>query len=137
MKKVRLADYVINLVLIFFVANFTSFAIAQKSLSEADKIEQLLLAIGESDLKFIRNKEEHSAGEAAAHLRKKLKAAQTSFFAPSKDKWTAAMFIEKVASKSSLSGKSYMIKKSDGQLVEAKAWLTERLKKINDDSKSR
>ncbi|UPW17080.1 DUF5329 domain-containing protein [Agarivorans sp. TSD2052] len=110
----------------------TQFALSAEAESEnwpkqQVRIEALLHAIEQTDLVFTRNGSEHDSAEAGAHLRMKLKRAQNSWFAPSKEKWTAEMFIDKLASKSSLSGKPYMIRFSDGQQVESGTWLYQQL----------
>jgi hypothetical protein len=114
---------------VFFIFGLISPAFAGETLSEDQKIERLFKTIESSDVVFIRNGEEHNSYEAADHLRKKLKAAQSSFFAPEKTKWTARMFINKVASQSSMSGRPYQINLGGGQVVDAKDWLLEKLLK--------
>lgn len=105
---------------------------AKDSLSEAQKIEALLQAVKVSDVTFIRNGKDYPALEAYEHLQMKLKKAQGSWFAPKKDKWTASLFIEKVASRSSMSGDPYLIRSKDGRTVEAKVWLQEKLREMNE-----
>ncbi len=61
--------------------------------------------------------------------------AMNSWFAPDKDQWTAEMFIEKIASKSSFSGKPYQIRFKSGGIVNTGKWLHEQLKDFNDDDK--
>lgn len=103
---------------------------AKDSLTEQQKIEALLQVVKVSDVTFIRNGKEYPATEAYEHLKMKLRKAQGSWFAPSKDKWTALLFIEKVASKSSLSGDPYLIRTKDGKTVEAKGWLEGKLHEL-------
>ncbi|MDO6765251.1 DUF5329 family protein [Agarivorans sp. 1_MG-2023] len=91
------------------------------------RIEALLHSIEQTDLVFIRNGSEHNAEQAGAHLRMKLKRGQSSWFAPSKEKWTAEMFIDKLATKSSLSGKAYMIRLANGDQVPSATWLYQQL----------
>jgi len=50
-----------------------------------------------------------------------------SWFAPDEDEWTATMFIEKVASKSSFSGDKYFIKFKTDSLVPTEIWLKQKL----------
>jgi hypothetical protein len=113
-----------------FISLFLVFAAFADVIPEARKIESLLSNVEKLEAVFIRNGKEYPPKEAADHLRSKLKAAQNSIFAPSKDKWTAKLFIEKVASKSSSSGKPYQIKFADGKIVNAGEWLTQKLKDI-------
>ena len=86
-------------------------------------IELLLAEVESSGLTFIRNGKEHSPEEAAAHLRRKWD------YAGSKIK-TPEQFIDKVASKSSTTGKPYLIRLEDGSTVEAADWLRERLHEL-------
>ncbi len=104
---------------------------SKENLSEMQKIEALLKIIKESGVTFIRNGSEHTAQRAFEHLSGKLKSAQSSWFGPSKDEWTAKMFIEELASKSSFSGKPYMIKLKDGKIISSATWLKDKLKEIS------
>jgi hypothetical protein len=84
------------------------------------EIEYLLVAVANSDCQFIRNGEAHDAAEAAAHLRMKYERAG----------WLvddAEEFIDRLASKSSISGRPYAIQCQDAAPSPAQAWLTERL----------
>ncbi|MCB0392808.1 MAG: DUF5329 family protein [Bdellovibrionales bacterium] len=95
---------------------------------EKQKIDYLILSVAQLDAVFIRNGEEHSAGKAAEHLRMKLVNAQSYFWTPPKEKWTALMFIEKIASHSSISKKPYLIRFADSKTVQSGPWLKDRLK---------
>jgi len=79
-------------------------------------VEYLLARIGESGLTFIRNGSEHTAAEAAAHIRGKYEHFK-------KDIKTPEDFIDKAASKSILSGKPYLVKMPDGTTRLAADWL--------------
>lgn len=104
---------------------------AKASWQEEKKlVTQLLNEILKVDGVFIRNGKSYSPKEAVEHLRMKLKNAQNSWFAPSKEKWTAQMFIEKIASKSSLSDKAYRIRFKDGVIVDSSTWLKKKLKEL-------
>ncbi len=96
---------------------------------EKKKIDYLILQISKSKGTFIRNGSEHTPKEASKHLNRKLNSALSSWFSPDKKDWTAKLFIKKIASKSSFSGKSYKIKFSDGKVVETKDWLLSELEK--------
>ncbi|AFU98848.1 DUF5329 domain-containing protein [Simiduia agarivorans] len=76
---------------------------------------------------FIRNGTEHPAADAAEHLTMKLRRAKNSWFAPPAESWTAELFIDKLASRSSISGKPYQIRFADGSLVNAGDWLRQQL----------
>ncbi|MBT4091653.1 MAG: DUF5329 family protein [Deltaproteobacteria bacterium] len=94
---------------------------------EKERIGFLLNQISRVDGVFIRNGVAHTPEKAVAHLELKMKNALNSWFSPDKEKWTAEMFIEKLASKSSLTGNPYLIKFSDGRTVWAGEWLLESL----------
>jgi hypothetical protein len=107
-----------------------AFAHAGASTPELRKIDALLDSVKSSGVTFIRNGNEYTSKEAHEHLRKKLKSARNSWFAPPEEEWTARMFIEKVASRSSISGKPYRVRLGNGKVVETRAWLSEMLREI-------
>jgi hypothetical protein len=111
------------IVLIFLAA---APALADWNVEKA-RIDYLIHEVEQVQGSFIRNGREYLPAEAAAHLQMKLEQAMGSWFAPDKDQWTAELFIEKIASKSSISGKPYQIKFNDGLIIEAGDWLRERL----------
>jgi hypothetical protein len=76
-----------------------------------------------NDAIFIREGSQHSAKEAAEHVRKKLGNAGGRIK-------TASEFIDQIASKSSLSGQEYEIRFSDGRTLPASAVLREELSKM-------
>jgi hypothetical protein len=97
-----------------------------RELEEREKIERLLKAVESAEgVVFIRNGAEHSAKDAAAHLRTKWSAAGGEIK-------TADDFIEKIASKSSLSGEPYRVRLADAKEVLAGEFLREKLSQIED-----
>lgn len=95
---------------------------------EHERVQFLIESIRSlSGAVFIRNGEEHEPAQAAEHLAMKLQRAKNSWFAPPAEDWTAEMFIEKLASRSSLSGNAYQIRFTDGSVVGAADWLKQRL----------
>lgn len=95
-----------------------------KKLTEKQKIARLLAAIElQPGAKFIRNGTAYTPTEAADHLRLKLENAH-------KRVRTARDFIEKVASRSSVSGKDYLIELPDGRVLTTGQFLREELAKI-------
>ncbi|TGM02468.1 DUF5329 family protein [Leptospira jelokensis] len=125
-KKLLISSFI-------FMICFHSLLSQSKScepISEDRKIEILLKKIGNFEGSFIRNGELHEAKEAENHLRYKLKEAKTSFFAPDPKDWTAKLFIEKIATKSFLSGTPYKIRYRNGKEVLSSVWLYEELKNI-------
>ena len=73
---------------------------------------------------FIRNGEEHDAGDAADHLRLKLGMAGGRIK-------NADDFIRLCASRSSVSGEPYLIRLPDGATIEAEKFFREKLKEFN------
>jgi hypothetical protein len=107
--------------------DFAVFAVSDASgtgLGEQDKIDRLLADI--ESLKgatFVRNGEGHSPVDAAAHLRRKLRAADGKVK-------TAEAFITQLASESSVTGVAYTIRLADGTSVPVGEYLRERLGEI-------
>lgn len=88
------------------------------------EISQLLDFVEHSDCLFIRNGSEYPASEARAHLQKKLD------YLENKDLVSSAEdFIERAASKSSMSGKPYQVSCPGGK-QNAATWLNTELKRL-------
>jgi len=83
-------------------------------------VEYLLARIAGSGLTFIRNGSEHTAAEAAAHIRDKYEHFKREIKTPED-------FIDKAATKSMLSGKPYLVKLPDGTTRPAADWLRDLL----------
>jgi hypothetical protein len=83
------------------------------------EIDYLLAEVGTSRCVFIRNGDEHDALAAREHLAMKRRRGRRYFD-------TAEEFIDRIASKSSLSKRPYQIRCGD-ETVTAKAWFTTRL----------
>jgi hypothetical protein len=95
-----------------------------EELKEQEKIELLLAAIESADGDvFIRNGAEHSAADAAEHLRSKWQAAGEQIK-------TAEEFIDQIGTKSSLSGEAYRVRLANGTEVPASEYLSEKLRDI-------
>ena len=107
--------------------DFATFVIAtdpKSAMSEHAKIEWLIARLETAQgAVFIRNGSEHTAQEAADHLRSKWKAAGDGIK-------TAKQFVDLIASKSSTSGKPYRIRLVDGSLVLSGDYLRMRLEEI-------
>ena len=84
------------------------------------EIEYLITTVGKSGCTFIRNGSRHDAEDAASHMQ--LKYRRGKRYAP-----TAELFIERLASKSSFSGKPYAIECPGSDAVPSGEWLTARL----------
>lgn len=91
--------------------------------AEKTKIETLLEHVGAlKGAQFIRNGSEYDSSTAAKFLRGKWESDSGVD--------SARAFIERVATKSSTTGKEYKIKMSDGTVMTSNAYLTAELKKI-------
>ena len=106
--------------LLLFTFLITTIAAAPAPADPAPEINHLLTTVQNSKAKFIRNGDEHTAKDAAAHMKKKYNHFK-------KQIRTAEDFIEKCATKSELSDKPYKIKDPDGTLHDSKTWLLARL----------
>ncbi|MDA0678989.1 MAG: DUF5329 domain-containing protein [Proteobacteria bacterium] len=84
------------------------------------EIDYLLSAVGSSGCAFIRNGERHDSAEAEDHLRMKYRKGKRHV--P-----TTEMFIERLASGSSLSKKSYYIECKGQERITSGEWLTNLL----------
>jgi len=103
--------------LIFLVALIPSIVRADQTETEVD---YLLTTIGSSECVFVRNGKEYNAEKAEAHLRMKFERGKQ--YAP-----TTEQFIQRLASKSSMSRKSYFIECDGEARVPSGQWLTHLL----------
>ena len=93
------------------------------------EIDHLITTVGESGCTFIRNGSRHDAENAASHMR--LKYRRGKRYAT-----TAELFIERLASKSSFSGKPYAIQCPGSDAVPSAEWLTARLQEFREQQAS-
>jgi len=101
-----------------------SFAAAASPTVAQTEVEYLLSAVAASGCEFYRNGEWFDAHRASAHLRDKYNALTAiGGFA------TATDFIEKAATKSSLSGRPYLVRCAGGAPVPTNPWLGELLER--------
>lgn len=114
-------------ILIFFLLIQTSTVMGEWKIEEK-KIDYLIMKIRTCECVFLRNGKEYSSIEAEKHIRMKYQNALSSWFTPKKAQWTAHLFIENVASKSSISGKEYKLKLANGSIIDVSKWLFEKLK---------
>jgi hypothetical protein len=113
MKKILVAAFVI-------LALFSVALSAQENI-EKKKIEFLISSVENlKGAKFIRNGSEYDGKQAAEHLRMKLQNALVVE--------TADDFIRLCASKSSVSGKPYMIRLPDGKTIKSEEYFRKKLK---------
>jgi hypothetical protein len=103
--------------LFIFLLAFTTVALCAADTEPVSKtVDYLIAQVEKSDCKFIRNSDEHTAKEAAQHMRRKYDHFKKEIKTPED-------FIEKCASKSELSGKPYTVRKSDGSMVKCEDWM--------------
>lgn len=118
---------------------FGSFTMADEETQETEdaKIQFLLERVEKSGAVFIRNGDEHPAKKARAHLEHKMNMARKMFwfFGPAKA-ITALEFIEKIAAKSSTTGKIYQIRLTTGETLPTEEWLKAQLKDYPQKSES-
>jgi len=94
--------------------------------TERQKIEALIAHVESlQDAKFVRNDREYDAKTAAKFL-------QAKWDANAAEIKTAEDFIEKVATKSSTTGKLYLIRFKDGGEMKSGEYLLEQLKKLRE-----
>lgn len=106
-----------------FLAFLWLLPIAAHASDENKKIESLISHVENlKDVKFIRNGSSHDPKDAAKFLRGKWRSKE-------KEIKTAESFIEKVATVSSTSGKPYLIKFNDGNVVKCGDYLRGQLDK--------
>lgn len=88
------------------------------------ELAALISRVEQSDgVVFIRNGSEHSAAEAAAHLRRKLSAAHGRVH-------TAEQFIDHIGTRSSFSGRKYKVRLPDGRELDSATWLYSLLREL-------
>ena len=95
------------------------------SASEKLRIDRLIVAVAnQKDAKFVRNGTAYEAADAARFLRGKLDSMGSRVI-------TASEFIEQIASRSSTSGKAYMLQFADGRKLPAAEFLKEELRRMD------
>lgn len=103
---------------------------AAVALTEDQKIRQLIDAVAAAEgITFIRNGKDHSAADAAAHLKGKYESVGNQDL-------TAQQFVDDIASRSSVSGEPYRIRLPDGTEQTSQAWLTARLREMQSDNRA-
>ena len=99
-------------------------AVAAPVAQEQSRIDRLISFVErQKGMTFVRNGTEYNCEEAGRFLRGKLEAMGSEIT-------TARQFIERIASKSSMSGKPYEVKFADGRVMLAENFLGEELKRI-------
>ena len=104
----------------------TSSAFAQVPSATAQReIEALFQHLAQSPCRFQRNGDWHDARNATAHLRRKYDYLRKRDLAP-----TAEAFVERAASRSSLSGKAYRVQCGRAPAQDSQAWFLAALTEI-------
>ena len=105
-------------------AGAMSAARAEPPPREQTRIEKLIAFVEhQKGATFIRNGSEYSCADAAKFLRGKLESMGGEVT-------SARDFIERIASKSSMSGQPYQVKFADGKTVLAAQFLSDELKRL-------
>lgn len=108
------------------VLTASSCSIAGELSSEANKeIAALFSVLESSGCRFQRNGSWHDAKQAAEHLRMKY-----DYLLDKNLLSTAESFIERAASKSSMSGKPYLVKCGNAAPIESKSWFMAELARL-------
>ena len=110
-------------VFLFLVLLWSGVAPAQvPAMATTREIEQLFSVLEKSNCEFYRNGTWYSAQKASAHLRRKYD------YLLKHDRVTSAeSFIELAASRSSMSGKPYLVKCGNAAPVESRDWFSKKL----------
>jgi hypothetical protein len=112
---------------LLIIVIFASLSILAQSNESNKQITCLLNLIEKSEAVFIRNGSKHSSLKAREHLEYKYKqATKSSWPFYKKVEVTPEKFIEKIASKSSFSGKAYQIQFGK-KIYLTEEWLTKKL----------
>jgi Family of unknown function (DUF5329) len=107
-----------------FVAVAALPAHAAPSPRELARIDRLIRYVElQKGMLFVRNGSEYSPDEAARFLRGKLESMGA-------DVATAREFIERIATRSSMSGTPYQVRFSDGRVLPAAQFMGDELKRI-------
>ena len=104
-------------------------AFAQPPASVHAEVDRLLHAVERSGCEFGRNGTWHDSKSAVAHMRDKYDyLVARDLIATSED------FVERVGTKSSMSGQPYQVRCLGGVLLASGPWLTSRLAQLRADS---
>jgi Family of unknown function (DUF5329) len=112
---------------IFTLVLTASIALGLDAQTKAE-IDELIAYVQTSGVRFIRNGLEYSGAEGAEHLRDKLAKAGDRVK-------TTEDFVTGIASKSSLSGKPYLVKFADGHTQPTGEWLRAHLAEVGENKR--
>ncbi len=97
---------------------------APRPVREQERIAALLEAVDHSQATFIREEKAYSAADGRRHLERKLRYAGDRVV-------TAEDFIERIASRSSTTGRPYGVRLPTGEEMEAGVWFRQKLAEID------
>lgn len=106
--------------LIFFIASYVMPAPVLSSETQ-DEIDHLLAFVENTECQYERNGDFHSGKDAVKHIKKKYKYFRNNIH-------NTEQFIELSATKSTLSGKYYMIHCEGRPKIKSQQWLLQELK---------
>ncbi len=104
-------------------ALFLPLAAAEPDNVAKNEITHLIAHLGESGCEFFRNGTWYASPRAVSHLTQKYEYLLKKGLVD-----TAEMFIDRAASRSSVSGKPYLVKCGEAQAVPSADWLREELR---------
>lgn len=111
---------VIHILFLSLLITSTNLAHSDVSESQKPEVQHLLEFVETSDCTFERNGKKYDAADAANHIRKKYKYFRNKIS-------TTEEFIEYSGTKSTMSGKPYLIYCDDNPPRESSVWLLEEL----------
>jgi len=111
------------LIIIGLLASATS--VAAPSAKAKQEIDALMGALGDSGCEFQRNGKWHDAGEARSHLQRKY-----DYLLKKNLVGTAEQFIERAASKSSISGRDYRVRCPNQAEQPSALWFQAQLRRL-------
>jgi len=98
----------------------TNFAKSDVPDSQKPEVEHLLEFVESTDCTFERNGKKYDGADAAKHIKRKYKYFRNKIT-------TTEEFIEYSGTKSTMSGKPYLVYCADAGPIESKTWLMEEL----------
>ncbi|MGW8193083.1 MAG: DUF5329 domain-containing protein [Desulforhopalus sp.] len=101
---------------------------AAAKLSVEEEIDHLIGFLEQSACQFNRNGTWYNAAKAGAHIRKKYRYLKRRGLVG-----TTELFIERAASKSSMSGKAYLVRCSTGEAIESATWFRTELARLRQE----
>jgi len=120
----------ITLLLIAILLSFTSYAADSKD-EMGKEIMHLFNYLKNADCEFNRNGKWYDAKEAAKHINKKYQYLDRKGLINSTEQ-----FIDQAASKSSMSGKSYMVKCGKSEPIKSSVWFKRELSNFREKDNS-